>query len=46
MMVADNGSNWYITGAPDARWNDDTLHELGRVKGSDFEVIETGEITH
>ena len=39
MVVADNGSNWYISGAPDAHWNNDDLHTLGRVKGSDFEVI-------
>ena len=42
MFVADNGSNWYITGAPDPRWNDDELHELGMVKGRDFEVVYTG----
>jgi hypothetical protein len=39
MLVADNGSSWYITGAPDARWSNDQLHSLGRVKGSDFEVV-------
>ena len=40
MIVADNGSNWYISGAPDSRWNNDLLHsELGSVKGSNFEVI-------
>lgn len=43
MYVADNGSNWYITGAHDPRWNDDELHELSRVKGRDFEVVYTGE---
>ena len=41
MMVADNGSNWYVSGAPDPRWSDDDLHELGRVTGSDFEVVDT-----
>jgi len=41
MMVADNGSNWYITGAPDPRWDNGTLNsELGSVKGSDFEVVQ------
>jgi hypothetical protein len=40
MMVADNGSNWYITGAPNAKWNNDDLHSLARVKGSDFEVVD------
>lgn len=39
MLVADNGSSWYITGAPDPRWSNDELHTLGRVKGSDFEVV-------
>ncbi len=41
MMVADNGSNWYVSGAPDLRWSDDDLHELGQVKGSDFEVVDS-----
>jgi hypothetical protein len=39
MILADNGANWYITGAPDARWSNDDLHSLGRVHGSDFEVV-------
>jgi hypothetical protein len=39
MLLADNGSNWYISGAPDARWNNDALHTLSRVKGSNFEVV-------
>ncbi len=43
MFVADNGSDWYITGAPDPRWNDEELHELGQVRGRDFEVVYTGE---
>ena len=42
MLVADNGANWYITGAPDPRWSNDQLHTLGRVKGSDFEVVASG----
>lgn len=42
MFVADNGSNWYITGAPDSRWNDEELSTLGDVKGHDFEVVYTG----
>ncbi len=41
MLVADNGSNWYITGAPDSRWNNDELvSELGSVTGSNFEVVQ------
>ena len=44
MIVADNGSSWYVTGAPDPRWYNDALHTLGRVKGSDFEVVDTSSI--
>lgn len=40
MFVADNGSNWYISGAPDQRWDNDKLvSELGSVKGENFEVL-------
>ena len=40
MFLADNGSNWYVSGAPDPRWNNAALKsELGQVKGSDFEVV-------
>lgn len=40
MIVADNGSNWYVSGAPDERWNNDKLvSEFAQVKGSDFEVV-------
>ena len=40
MFVADNGSNWYISGAPDPRWDNDKLvSELGSVDGANFEVI-------
>ena len=40
MLVADNGSSWYISGAPDERWNNEALlRELGAVKGADFEVV-------
>jgi hypothetical protein len=40
MLVADNGSSWFVSGAPDDRWdNDRLLSELGSVKGSDFEVV-------
>ncbi|MEK7469422.1 MAG: hypothetical protein AAB074_18765 [Planctomycetota bacterium] len=40
-ILADNGSDWFFSGVPDKRWNDDDLHGLGKVKGSDFEVLET-----
>ena len=44
MIVADNGSNWYISGAPDPRWSDSDLHTLGAIKGSSFEVVQMGTI--
>jgi hypothetical protein len=39
MIVADNGSDWYISGAPNRGWSNDQLHTLARVKGSNFEVV-------
>ena len=44
MVLADNGSSWYVTGAPDSRWSNDDLHTLGRVTGSDFEVVDAGSL--
>jgi hypothetical protein len=44
MIVADNGSDWYISGAPDPRWNNDDLHTLGRITGADFEVVDTSRL--
>jgi hypothetical protein len=44
MMVADNGSDWYVTGAPSPGWSNDQLHTLGRVKGSDFLVVDTSSL--
>jgi hypothetical protein len=44
MMVADNGSNWFVTGAPDSRWSNDDLHTLGQVPGSAFEVVDTSSL--
>ena len=44
MIVADNGSNWYISGAPDPRWSNDALHTIGRITGSDFEVVDTSSL--
>jgi hypothetical protein len=41
MLLADNGSAWYVSGAPDPGWDDDELHELNRIKGSMFEVVNT-----
>lgn len=44
MFLADNGSNWFITGAPDPRWDDEELHELKRVTGQNFEVVRMGRV--
>jgi hypothetical protein len=44
MILADNGSPWYVTGAPDPSWSNDDLHTLGRVRGSDFEVVDTSRL--
>lgn len=44
MLLADNGGNWFITGAPDSRWNDEELAALKRVKGKDLEVVQTENI--
>jgi hypothetical protein len=44
MIVADNGSSWYISGAPDRRWNDDALHSIDKVTGADFEVVDTSKL--
>ncbi len=41
MVVSDNGSDWYLSGAPDPRWRNDDLHALHRVPGSAFEVVDT-----
>jgi hypothetical protein len=44
MLLADNGSNWYISGAPSSAWSNDQLHTLGRVRGSDFEVVDASSL--
>ena len=44
MIVADNGSNWFVSGTPDPRWSNDQLRTLGQVKGSDFEVVNTASL--
>jgi hypothetical protein len=41
MILADNGSAWYITGAPHSGWNDGVLHALHGVRGNGFEVVDT-----
>ena len=44
LIVADNGSPWFITGAPNPHWNDENLEQIKRVPGSEFEAVETGAI--
>jgi len=46
MILADNGSPWYVSGAPNPRWNDDALHQLDRLSGRDFEVVDTSSLHH
>lgn len=41
MILADNGSPWYLTGAPDSHWDDDQLHDFHQLHGSDLEVVDT-----
>jgi hypothetical protein len=41
MILADNGSDWFVSGAPDPRWDDELMHdEFARITGDDFEVVE------
>ncbi len=44
MLLADNGSGWYVSGAPDPRWNDEELASLRNVRGRDFQVVRMGTI--
>ncbi|MFB9884450.1 hypothetical protein ACFFMN_41610 [Planobispora siamensis] len=44
LIVADNGSAWYISGTPDSRWDNDQLRRLGTLRGSDFEAVDTGSL--
>jgi hypothetical protein len=44
IILADNGSPWYISGAPDSRWNNDILHELGEIPGSAFEAVDVSSL--
>ena len=46
MILADNGSPWFISGAPNRGWNNDALHLLDRLSGRDFEVVDTGSLPH
>ncbi len=40
LIVADNGSDWYVSGTPDRRWDNDQLHTLHELSGRDFEVVD------
>ena len=44
LILADNGSAWYLSGAPDERWDNDVLRELKSVKGSDFEAVDVSSL--
>jgi hypothetical protein len=44
MILADNGSPWYVSGAPNPRWDNDQLHTLHQVPGSAFEVVDTNRL--
>jgi hypothetical protein len=44
MIMADNGSSMYLSGAPDDRWDNNDLHNLGTLKASDFEVIQMNPV--
>jgi len=44
MILADNGSNWYVSGSPSPHWSNDQLHALGALTGSDFEVVDTSKL--
>ena len=44
MMLADNGSSWFISGAPDARWDNNDLHALTTIAGSNFEAVDVSPL--
>jgi hypothetical protein len=44
LIVADNGSDWFVSGAPNAGWDNDQLHALGRITGRDFEVVDAASL--
>jgi hypothetical protein len=46
MILADNGSPWFVTGVPDSRWNDDEMHVLQTLHGTDFEVVNTSGLVN
>ena len=44
IILADNGSHWYISGVPDERWDNEMLHEMDVVHGSDFEAVDVSSL--
>jgi hypothetical protein len=46
MILADNGSSWYVSGAPSPGWRNDDLHTIDRITGADFEVVDTSSLPH
>jgi hypothetical protein len=44
LIVADNGSDWYVSGAPDPRWDDEALGDIANITGDAFEVVYTGDV--
>ncbi len=46
MLLADNGSDWFLSGSPHPKWPDQELNALKRVRGSDFEVVRMDKIVH
>jgi len=44
MLLADNGSDWFISGAPDSRWDDEALSTIKRLHGRDLEVVKMGPV--
>jgi hypothetical protein len=44
MLLADNGAPWFISGPPDPRWDDEDLHNLTQLHGTDFEVVDVSSL--
>ncbi len=46
VIIADNGSNWFVSGTSDSRWYDENLNQLKRIPGSAFEVVRSAAPAH